>query len=86
MMRKKTKAVALQYDGESPPLVTAKGEGRLAKQIIASAKKNGIPLEQNEELTELLAKVRIKEEIPQALYLAVSQILVYLYFLDEQQS
>ncbi|WBV69481.1 EscU/YscU/HrcU family type III secretion system export apparatus switch protein [Legionella pneumophila] len=47
MKRKKPVAVALRYDGNSPPKVTAKGEGLFAQQIINTAKEHGIPLEQN---------------------------------------
>lgn len=81
-MKKKVRAVALQYDGTQAPRVTAKGEGRVAKQIIASAKEHGIPLEKNEELTALLCKVHINEEIPKQLYVAVAQILAFLYHVN----
>ena len=64
-------------------MVTAKGEGRIAKQIIATAKAHGIPIEQNEELTTLLATVRINEEIPSSLYNAAAQLIAFLYFLNE---
>ena len=86
MKKNKTRAVALRYDGTSAPRVTAKGEGYIARQIIATAKEHGIPLEQNEELTSLLAKVHINEEIPKDLYAAVAQILVFLYYVDEKKS
>ena len=86
MTEKNPQAVALQYDGTSAPRVTAQGEGAIAKEIIAIAKEHGIPLEQNEELTALLSKVRVNEEIPQLLYTAVAQILVFLYFVDEKNS
>lgn len=82
MKKPKTQAVALHYDGLSAPRVTAKGEGVVAKQIIAKAKEHGIPIEQNGELTALLSTVRISEEIPKELYLAVAQILAFLYYVD----
>lgn len=82
MKKNKPQAVALRYDGTSAPQVTAKGEGALARQIIAKAKEHGIPLEQNPELTALLAQVRINEEIPTTLYTAVAQILAFLYYID----
>ncbi|BCA94293.1 flagellar protein FlhB [Legionella antarctica] len=85
MKKKKSLAVALRYDGKGAPLVTAKGEGMIAKQIIATAKEHGIPLEQNEELTTLLSAVSINEEIPQPLYTAVAQILAFLYYVNGKQ-
>lgn len=85
MKKEKPVAVALRYDGTSAPRVTASGEGLIARQIIAAAKEHNIPLEQNEELTSLLAKVRINEEIPKPLYTAVAQILAFLYYINEKK-
>lgn len=82
MKKDKTQAVALRYEGKSAPRVTAKGEGALARQMIANAKEHGIPLEKNEELTALLSEVRLHEEIPPSLYLAVAQLLAFLYHLN----
>ena len=85
MKKNKRLAIALRYDGTGVPYVTAKGEDTIAEQIIATAKEHGIPLEQNEELTALLAGVHIKEEIPPSLYTAVAQILAFLYYVNEQK-
>jgi flagellar biosynthesis protein len=82
MKKTKTRAVALRYDGSSAPRVTAKGEGLIAEKIISTAKEHGIPLEKNEELTTLLSKVRLNNEIPRTLYAAVAQILVFLYHVN----
>lgn len=82
MKKDKIKAVALRYDGNSAPRVTAKGEGLLAQKIIETAQENGVPLQQNADLTALLSKVRLNAEIPRALYNAVAQILVFLYHVN----
>jgi flagellar biosynthesis protein len=82
MKEKKKKAVALRYDGKSAPRVTAKGEGLIAKKIIETAQEHGIPLQKNDELTSLLSRVRLNEEIPRSLYQAVAQILVFLYHVN----
>lgn len=82
MKRTKNKAVALRYSSHGAPKVTAKGEGLLAKQIIAKAYEHGIPLQQNEELTALLSQVTISEEIPAELYTAVAQLLAFIYHLQ----
>ena len=86
MKKDKPIAVALRYDGISAPRVTASGEGAIAKQIIAIALEHGIPLQQDEELTALLAEVRINEEIPKALYTAVAQLLAFLYYVEEKKA
>lgn len=86
MKNEKPKAVALRYDGKSAPRVTAKGEGRLARKIIETAQEHGVPLQKNEELTALLSKVRLNDEIPRSLYQAVAQILVFLYHVNGKNS
>ena len=82
MKKTKQRAVALKYDGNSAPRVTAKGEGKIAEKIIETALASGIPLPKNDELTALLSKVRLNDEIPKALYQAVAQILVFLYHVN----
>ena len=85
MKKNNPMAVALRYDGTGAPRITAKGEGSIAQQIIATAQKHGIPLEQNEELTTLLAGVQLNKEIPPSLYMAVAQILAFLYYVNENK-
>lgn len=79
---KRPRAVALQYTGEGAPKVTAKGEGQVAKTIISEARAAGVPIEENEALIEALAKVKLQQEIPPKLYVAIAQILAYIYYLD----
>ncbi len=86
MNKDKPKAVALRYDGTSAPKVTAKGEGKVAEKIIEAAKDHGIPIQKNEELTNLLSKVRLNQEIPKSLYHAVAQILVFLYHINRKNN
>ena len=43
-------AVALHYDGESAPRVTAKGRGELAERILKAAEASDIPLQEDPEL------------------------------------
>ncbi len=76
-------AISIKYSTEeSAPKVTAKGYGYIAEEILHIAKENNIPIKQDAELTELLAQVEIDEEIPQILYEAVAQILVFAYQLS----
>jgi len=74
-------AVALHYDGDTAPKVTAKGSGELAEKIIAIAMHHDIPLQENSELVTLLSQLSLGEEIPQALYLAIAEIIAFAYLL-----
>ena len=75
-------AVALHYDGDNAPTVTAKGYGELAEQIIALAREHNIPLQENAELVRILATLELGEEIPEALYIAVAEIIAFAYYLQ----
>lgn len=76
-----TLAVALQYDGENAPKVTAKGAGDIAEQILALAREHDVPLQDNPELVKLLSKIELGDEIPEALYLAVAEVIAFAYML-----
>lgn len=75
-------AVALHYDGDNAPQVSAKGHGALAEEIIRLARENNIPLQENAELVSLLSKLELGEEIPEALYIAVAEIIAFAYYLQ----
>lgn len=79
---KLTKAVALFYDGEQAPIVSAKGEGLLAEEIINIANENGVPLCDNEGLVELLTQLELGDSIPQSLYIAIAHIIAFAYKLQ----
>ena len=79
---KPTTAVALHYDGDKAPTVTAKGSGEVAEQIIALAREHGIPLQENAALTELLSRLDLGTEIPPELYLAVAEVIAFAYLLS----
>lgn len=79
-------AVALRYQSNSDaaPRVTAKGQGEIAEKILALAREHHIPVVQNSDLLMMLSKVEIMDQIPEALYGAVAEILAYVYSLNEQ--
>ena len=72
-------AVALRYNGSGAPRVTASGHGETARRIVEIAEAHRVPTRRDEELATLLAQVPLGEEIPEALYVAVAQVLVYAY-------
>ncbi len=72
-------AIALYYDGEQAPRVTARGHGSVAEQIIALAREHQIPLEEDPQLTALLAQLDLGQAIPQELYLVIAEVLAFAY-------
>lgn len=77
-------AIALEYDGNRAPFITATGEDTLADDIIALAKEHEIPLMENSELAGLLAKLEMGDEIPELLYLTIAQIIAFVYMLKDK--
>lgn len=76
------KAIALHYDGEQAPTISASGEGELAQAIIALAMEHKIPIYENAELSQWLSRLELGEEIPQGLYLAIAEVLAFVYQLE----
>jgi flagellar biosynthesis protein len=86
-LQKRRKAVALRYDDlkEPAPRVIAKGQGLIAEKIIALAREQNIPIHEDRDLVEALAKVETEQVIPPQLYQAVAEILAFLYRLNALQ-
>ena len=75
-------AIALNYDGENAPRLTAKGRGELAQRILELAEQHQVPLHEDRELAALLAQIPLGEEIPEALYRAVAEVIAFAYLLS----
>lgn len=75
-------AVALKYDGEKAPTITATGTAELAEEIIRIAREHGVPLYENPELAGILARLDLNEEIPETLYRVVAEILAFAFHLQ----
>ncbi len=71
-------AVALHYDRKGAPRVVAKGKGTIGAKIVEIAKAHDIPIEENEVLAGALSKVELGEEIPEELYKAVAEVLIFV--------
>ena len=79
-------AVALAYQaGQSAPKVIAKGRGLLAQAIIERAHDAGVYVHESPELVSLLMQVDLDQHIPPQLYLAVAELLAWIYRLEHGQ-
>ena len=83
-MEKKSKAVALSYekDKEAAPKLVAKGRGRVAEQIIETARAHHVPLVEDENLVQVLEALDLETQIPPELYRAVAEVLAFVYRLN----
>jgi flagellar biosynthesis protein len=79
-------AVALAYsEGDPAPRVVARGRGLMAEQIIARAHEHGVYVHESPELVSLLMQVDLDQHIPPQLYLAIAELLAWLYRLENGQ-
>src|SRR4051794_25936145 len=72
-------AVALHYNGNGAPRVVAKGGGAVAQNIVDTARKHGVALEQNAALVGALSRVDLGREIPRELWVAVAHVLTFAW-------
>ena len=61
------------------PTVSAAGRGKIAEQILQLAFENGIKVREDKALSEMLAKIELDSPIPSEAFLAVAEILTYVY-------
>lgn len=74
-------AVALAFDADrdSAPRIVAGGRGCIAEQILNVAEAHGIEVHRDDDLVQLLSAVDINSEIPVEAFVAVAEILSYIY-------
>ena len=81
-------AVALKYkvDEMEAPVLVAKGAGVFAERIREIAKEKGIPIVENKPLAQaLFFRCDVDRVIPEESFLAVAEILAYVYQLTNRK-
>lgn len=79
---KRDLAVALRYrpeTGEDAPRVVASGKGAVAREILDLAFAAGVKVREDADLVEVLAAVDVDSVIPLEAFMAVAEILTYVY-------
>lgn len=86
--KKQKKAVALIYrpPEDAAPKVAASGRGKVAEQIIETARSCGIPVKDDPDLVEVLSKLDIEEEIPPSVYVVVAELLAFAYSVNGKKA
>ncbi|MCK4707107.1 MAG: EscU/YscU/HrcU family type III secretion system export apparatus switch protein [Gammaproteobacteria bacterium] len=75
-------AIALEYDGEQAPVVTAKGHQDTAEEILNIAQQENIPVYEDKELSALLDQIDLGDHIPQSLFVVIAEVLSFAYRLS----
>jgi flagellar biosynthetic protein FlhB len=79
-------AVALKYhsEGMEAPILVAKGTDEVALKIREIAKAHNVPIVESPTLARsVYAYTRIGKDIPEGLYVAIAQVLAYVYQLNQ---
>ena len=86
---KSPKAVALRYHHGTGSGAVCGGQGPRKcgpKHYCAGAREHQVPLVEDQQLVEMLEALDVDTEIPDTLYRAVAEVLVFVYRLNSAQS
>jgi flagellar biosynthesis protein len=86
MPEPKDTVAALRYTGTGAPQVVAAGRGELAGRILERARAAGVPVHRDPELADSLARLALGQEVPEALWTAVAEVLAWAYSLHSLRS
>ncbi|MCR4735207.1 MAG: EscU/YscU/HrcU family type III secretion system export apparatus switch protein [Treponema sp.] len=78
-MKERKLAVALKYpENAYAPFITAKGQGKIAETIIYEAKRNGIKIEENDVLVDILSMQEVGACVPEETWAALAEIFTFI--------
>lgn len=82
--KKITRAAAISYDPieDDVPILAAFGEGYLAEKIVSIAKESGVPVLPDPNLSSMLSRISVGDEISPELYEAVAKVLAFVGEID----
>jgi flagellar biosynthesis protein len=76
------RAAALRYEDGATPRVVAAGRGEVARRIVEEARAAGVPVRDDALLADALAGVQLDAEVPEELWAAVAEALVWAHRMD----
>jgi FlhB-like protein len=81
-------ATALRYDEhrDEAPRVLSQGAGDLARRIVDAARAYGVPVIQDVPVARALQELEVGDEIPEALYEAVAEVLRTVWEEQEREA
>jgi len=84
--KKITRAAAISYDPSEhdTPVLAAFGEGYIAQKIVEVARESGVPIMPDPNLSSMLSKLSVGDEISPEMYDAVAKVLVFVSEVDRR--
>jgi len=85
-MKKRLRALGIKYIHNSgkAPFINAKGEGKIAEKIIEIARKNGVHIEKDSDIINILYNLELGEYIPEDSYEIVAEILAMVVMMKNE--
>ena len=74
------KVATLKYKGRKTPIVSALGENDQAQAILALAREHKIPVYEDADLVNILARLDVGDAIPAELFEWVASVLAFAFF------
>lgn len=80
-------AAALKYDSKEDraPQIIALGKGYLAGRMVDAARENNVQVVKDKKLSAVLHKLSIGDDIPEQLFKAIAEILVFVSSMDKER-
>ena len=81
---KPREAAALKYDAASDgaPYIVALGKDLVADRMVEAARESGVEVVKDAKLSKALQQLSVGDEIPEALYQVVAEVLVFVSNMD----
>lgn len=84
-MDKIKKGTAIRYSADKKvPEILAQARGILVQKLLDIAKKNNVTIYKDPDLAEVLSALKTGSEIPEDLYRAMAEVLMYCYNVNEK--
>ena len=78
-------AIALSAGGiaSNVPKIVASGKGDMAQKLLEYAESQGMVIEKNSDLTQILINLDLGDSVPEEVFMAVAEILYYIYEVND---
>jgi flagellar biosynthesis protein len=78
-------AVAIGSGGAASnvPKVLASGKGDMAQKLLDYAESQGMAIEKNSDLAQVLINLDLGDSVPEEVFMAVAEILYYIYEVND---
>lgn len=84
-MEREDRAVALEYGSNAVPVIVATGRELMAQEIVAEARRQGVPVMHDAMLAARLSELPLDAVIPPDVYRAVAVVLSWVYWMEGRE-